>query len=118
MRVVALPATLSGIVEQIAFRFKMPEKSRHGHWSYRDEQGRVSRQKERGFAKRRCLHPIDHRSIMIDLRDQKSTLPDIPIPPDVCDHIIDDVRREQLPRHPYDRNWLGYANIRTFSVDV
>ena len=48
---------------------------------------------------------------MIDYRDQKSTFPDIPIPPDMCDHILDELRREQLPRHLFDLNWLGYANL-------
>ena len=87
MHVVVLPATTTGIVEQIAFKLKMPENCRPGSWSFRDRNGRASRQTDRGFEMRKCLHPLDHRRICLDDRDQVLHLPQIPIPL-LCKHRL------------------------------
>ena len=71
MHVVVLPATDTGIVEQVAFKLKMLEKSRHGSWRFRDKHDRVFRQTDSGFEMRKCLHPLDHRRILLDYRDQE-----------------------------------------------
>ena len=118
MHVVVLPATTAGIVEQIAFKLKIPENCRPGSWSFRDKHGRVSRQTDRGFEMRKCLHPLDHRRICLDYCDQVLHLPQIPIPPYICTHKNDLVAREPVPRRVFGKNWRLNNDILIFPVDV